>query len=88
MAAHRKGANEMSATEEKAAAVVVTEGSDGATVVVSEMEYNSLKAAAELVRHPEVLFRTLQALAASRGQSLADAFNGLSSLRSKRRRTA
>ena len=45
------------------------------SVNISEMEYNSLKAAAELIRHPDVLVRTLEAASRRRGESLDEAFS-------------
>lgn len=45
------------------------------TVQISETEYNSLKAAAELLRHPEVLLYTLSTVGGPRGQSLEEAFS-------------
>jgi hypothetical protein len=45
------------------------------SVNISEMEYNSLKAAAELIRHPDVLVRTLDAVNRRRGESLDEAFS-------------
>jgi len=53
-------------------------------IEISEAEYNSLKAAARLIGHPEVLLRTLQAVGRDPGQSLEDAFE--SKHRSARRR--
>lgn len=44
------------------------------TVTISEMEYNSLKAAAELISHPDVLLRTLAAIGKPRAESLEEAF--------------
>ncbi len=44
------------------------------SVEISEEEYQSLKAAAELIRHPDVLIHTLQAVGRNPGQSLDDAF--------------
>lgn len=57
-----------------------------ASVEISEAEYNSLKAAAELLRHPDVLIRTLEAAGRDRGQSLEDAFDGLETHRNQKRR--
>jgi hypothetical protein len=46
------------------------------SVNISEMEYNSLKAAAELVRYPDVLMRTLDAVNnRQRAESVEDAFS-------------
>jgi hypothetical protein len=44
------------------------------TVTITEREYNSLKAAAELVRHPDVLEFTLQALRSEGKVALEDGF--------------
>ena len=57
-------------------------------VSISEMEYNSLKAAAELIRHPEVLVRTLGAVARERGESLEEAFSQTASPHSENARAA
>lgn len=57
------------------------------TVEISEAEYNSLKAAAELLRHPDVVFHTLEA-GRDRGQSLEDAFQGLGTHRASKRRVS
>ena len=45
------------------------------SVSISEMEYNSLKAAAELLAHPDVIIRTLDAVGRQRGVSLEDGFD-------------
>jgi hypothetical protein len=43
-------------------------------VTISEREYHSLRAAAELVRHPEALARTILAIKDQRTIALEDAF--------------
>jgi hypothetical protein len=76
--------NEMLETED-----AVVEGAEGQkSVQISEAEYQSLKAAAELTRYPDVLLRTLQAVGRNPGQSLDDAFESKNRRATRRVRSA
>jgi hypothetical protein len=57
-------------------------------VTISEMEYNSLRAATELLRHPDVLVRTLEAMGRGRAETLEDAFSQTISAQPERARAA
>ena len=66
----------------------VAERMQSQMVEISETEYNSLKVAVQVKRHPDVLIRTLEAVGRDRGQSLEDAFGNIGTHRSSKRRVS